>query len=299
MPKAGKTAALAACAASSLSGLSPKELTPDFLGFTSDGNPNEYAVLYFDTEQSDVDSYALARRIAQRAGLDALPCWFKVICLTGLGPNEAEEQIVLEARMASLIHGGVHSIFLDGAADLAFDTNDLKESMAGVQILRTMSIALRCPVVCSIHFNPNTDKTRGHLGSEIERKAETNLTLEKNKEGVTTIWSTKQRRAPIPKETGPCFRWDDAREMHVSTSNIKVTKADKKQGDLRALAKLTFGDPPGVMTYGKLLEAIMQVTAFQQRTAEYRIAAMTEAGFIHKNPAGDYTLSTEGQPFDD
>jgi hypothetical protein len=39
--------------------------------------------------------------------------------------------------------------------------------------------SIRKLIVGVIHFNPGGEKTRGHLGSQLERKAETNLRLDK------------------------------------------------------------------------------------------------------------------------
>ena len=77
------------------------------------------------------------------------------------------------------------------------------------------------------------DKSRGHLGSQLERKAETNLRLDKLN-GVTTIWSDKQRRAPIPKGIGPCFQWSDEARMHVSVETLQ-SAADKERREALSL----------------------------------------------------------------
>ncbi|HZM06246.1 MAG TPA: hypothetical protein VFC44_24865 [Candidatus Saccharimonadales bacterium] len=63
----------------------------------------------------------------------------------------------------------------------------------------------------------------GRDDESIYRKSET-LRLDKI-DGVTTIWSDKQRRAPIPKAAGPCFQRSDEAGMHVSVKGI-TTKDD-------------------------------------------------------------------------
>jgi hypothetical protein len=86
-----------------------------------------------------------------------------------------------------------------------------------------------CPIDGVIHFNPGTEKVRGHLGSQMERKAETNLTLEKSSDEVTRIYSLKNRRAGIPKWGGPCFKYDPERQMHV-TCDPEEWESDPKGG---------------------------------------------------------------------
>ena len=69
-----------------------------------------------------------------------------------------------------------------------------------------------------LHENPGSDigKTRGHLGSQLERKAETNLRLSKDSSGVTTGYSEKSRGAHIPKDSGIRFAFDEKLAMHVT-----------------------------------------------------------------------------------
>ncbi len=96
---------------------------------------------------------------------------------------------------------GLFAVIVDGVADLVLDVNDAKECNALVAKLHALAIKYDCPdrIICVIHENPNADtgKMRGHLGSQLERKAESNLRLRK-KEDVTVVFSDRQRRrAPI------------------------------------------------------------------------------------------------------
>ena len=63
-------------------------------------------------------------------------------------------------------------------------------------ILPLIATEQNAVVVTVLHENPNSEygKTRGHLGSQLERKAESNLRLQKdNTTGVTTIFTEKSR----------------------------------------------------------------------------------------------------------
>ena len=66
-------------------------------------------------------------------------------------------------------------IVIDGIADLQRDTNDLRESEALVGELMALSTVYNCHIICILHTNPGSDKARGHLGSSLQRKAETVL----------------------------------------------------------------------------------------------------------------------------
>jgi hypothetical protein len=151
----------------------------------------------------------------RRIHLPKPPPWFYSYCLTGLGFKAATECFLHSLQIAADTHGGIHSAFLDGIADFVSDVNDPAEANAFIAQLQDLAIQFDAPITGVIHFNPGSDKSRGHLGSQFERKAETNLRLDKTNE-ITTIWSEKQRRAPIPKGSGPSFTWSDEAQMHVS-----------------------------------------------------------------------------------
>jgi hypothetical protein len=87
------------------------------------------------------------------------------------------------------------------------------------------------PIFCIIHENPGSDgsKTRGHLGSELNRKAFANLRIDKDNEGVSTIYGTDMRKRDIPKEQGFCFAWNDAAEMHTFTGRNYQLNSIKKE----------------------------------------------------------------------
>jgi hypothetical protein len=63
-------------------------------------------------------------------------------------------------------------IVIDGIADLQRNTNDLEESDALVGALMRLSTQTNTHIICVLHTNPGTDKARGHLGSSLQRKAE-------------------------------------------------------------------------------------------------------------------------------
>jgi|TARA_R110000824_G_scaffold109305_2_gene256830 hypothetical protein len=79
-------------------------------------------------------------------------------------------------------------VIIDGIADLVSDVNNLEESNLIVQKLMQWSAKYNCHIINVIHNNYGTSKMTGHLGSFLEKKAETHIELEANtinKEWVT------------------------------------------------------------------------------------------------------------------
>ena len=283
--KVGKSALIIAMMASAMS----QDVDRDFL--TASGyNAAGKAVLYVDTEQSKDDFWWSVDRAKRRAGLTQRPEWLKAYTLTSFDARSARRALrIAMARLAEQF-GGIHSVIIDGIADLVLDVNDAEECNGLVSELHALAIRYECAIICVIHHNPGSVKTRGHLGSQIERKAETNLTLEKEDE-VTVVWSAKQRRAPIDKATGPRFRWDDELRMHVTVQS--VPRASRKLMELAELAETVLA-PGQVLRWSELLAAVQDARATPNRTpsdetARRWINAMREAGIITANN-GSYAL---------
>jgi Bifunctional DNA primase/polymerase, N-terminal/AAA domain len=226
-PKVGKSAAIGAAMASIVGEHGQGH---DYLGWKGQ-NPEGWPVLHFDTEQSPEDHYDLIERTLDRAGLSKKPTLLRSFCLTSAGVADALAAILHEAKKQFREHGGIAAIFIDGVGDLCTDPNDPKESNKLVAELYTLSIQCKCPVIVVLHENPSseTGKTRGHLGSQLERKAASNLRLEKNEKGVTQLWSERLRRGHIAKGDGPAFTWSDERKMHVSTISEKAVRELEKE----------------------------------------------------------------------
>jgi hypothetical protein len=297
-PKAGKTAVVGAILAAIFNG---NRVGPDTLGFSSE-NPHGKALLHFDTEQSRYDHDALIRRSLERAQIDEPPAWFESYCLTDISIPLRRQVIKWAVDRAAYDnrrlpgrgtpnHGGIFAIIIDGVADLCIDPNDPEEAFGLVDELHAESIQRDCPTVSVIHENPGSEsgKTRGHLGSQLERKAETPLRMVKDAgTGITTMWSDRARHGHIPKEAGTCFQWSDTVGMHVSAGTAREIKASVKQAQFRDEVAKVFGSDD-VLTYAALRERIMEVIELKIKAAENRIKTYQVEGVMTKHQTGTYS----------
>ena len=208
--KAAKTSVKMAALASMMD---PKG---DCLGFT--GTWTGGAWIHLDSEQSPFDFDKAIRVALRRAGLDAPPEWLRSYFTVHLDIDERRELFFAELERASKEHGRLSGASVDGVADMCHDPNDSAEAFALVSRLNRAAAQYGCPIIVSLHENPGTDngKTRGHLGSELARKAETNLSLAKDADGIVTMFTERSRSIHIPKATGPRFAWADDAGMHLS-----------------------------------------------------------------------------------
>lgn len=284
--KAGKSAFIGAMMAAALTE-HPSEV--DTFGVRA-SNPEQFALVHFDSEQSKFDHWRLVERALKRAGRDDMPDWLHSYCTTGYSADRTWSLLKQMVRRLNKEHGGIHSVLIDGIADLCNDVNDAAECNALVASLHDMAIEFDCPIAGVVHFNPGTEKSRGHLGSQLERKCETNLRLEKFGE-ITTVWSEKQRRAPIFKDKGPKFRFDPGAGMHVTAKPEDDPVMQAKIESLKAIRDDVFRGHPS-MRYSVLLGAIKTTVKCSEKTAERRLEVWLKYRLVEKSVAGLYVPVT-------
>lgn len=263
----------------------------DLLGFGA-SNPEGHALLHFDTEQSRFDHDQTIRRAITRAGIAVPPSWFMSFSMADLPQEQRLACLTAAIEDAIAEHGGIRVIILDGVADFMRDPNDAEEAFGFVDLLHQLAIRHDCLIVVVIHENPGSDagKTRGHLGSQLARKAETNLRLAKDAgNGITTVWADYARHCHIPKHDGECFAWSDEAKMHVSMGTAGEIRATVKTAKMREEAMTVFGDGDA-LGYGELVTAITEGLGVSKRTAERRVTTYQSEGIITKGTTGNYTL---------
>ena len=77
-------------------------------------------------------------------------------------------------------HGCIHLVMIDDIADLIRSANDETESTAIMDDLYRLAGIYNTCIICVLHFVPNGIKLRGHIGSELQRKAAGILSIEKD-----------------------------------------------------------------------------------------------------------------------
>jgi hypothetical protein len=288
--KAGKTTFISAIIASSITaaqGISDR----DTLSLTAEP-PNGQILIHVDTEQSPFDHDQLVRLSLRRAGVESIPPWIHSYSLAGFTAQELRQTLHELLRRASRSNG-IYAVILDGAADFVNDVNDPGECNPFVAELHSLAIEYNCPIINVVHENPGQDfgKMRGHLGSQLERKAESNLRLRKQDE-TTVVFSEKMRRAPILEKDGPRFRWDNQAKMHLSVASAGNVKDDLKRDKLRDMAAAVFEhlSKPSAR-YGEFLKAFQEVRKISPSYAEDKFSEMKHLGVVQKDIIGFWRLS--------
>lgn len=145
----------------------------DTLGIQIATNGKHKAVLLYDTEQSEVQLFKNVGNLLARAKQPDKPEELKAFCLTGMSRKERLHAIVQSMDKFYYQYGGIQLVVIDGIADLVKSANDEAESVAVIDELYRLAGIYNTCILCVLHFVPNGLKLRGHLGSELQRKAAT------------------------------------------------------------------------------------------------------------------------------
>lgn len=276
---------------------------PDHGGdtFTITGpNPDGKAVIHFDTEQHGKHHEKMMDAVMRRAGALEMPPWFYSYARKGASYLQLREEFEGCLKAKAKKHKGIHSAHLDGVADLCLDVNDPKDVNPLVTWLERLAVKYDCPIICILHLNPvgkndAPQKARGHLGSQLQRKCETDLRLKKDTDGVTTVYTdpTGTRGEPVFEKDGPKFAWDRDAGMHVTRSSDTLSPKDEAKSDLlRDIldAALQHASKPR-LRYGELLKAIAAVGGFSESRAEARFSEMKKLRVITKDLVGFWSAT--------
>ena len=257
----------------------------DTLGISIEGNPKGKAVLFYDTEQSEVQLYKNESTLLRRCGRDTMPEWIKAYCLTGMSRKERLKSIVLSMDRFHYQYGGIHLVVIDGIADLIRCANDEAESIAVVEELYRLAGIYNTCIVTVLHFIPNGLKLRGHLGSELQRKAAAILSIEKDSNPAVSVVKALKVRDGSPLDVPLMqFAWDKGKAMHAYLGEKpKEEKDRRKEEELVAVARELFSRKRFI-GYMELSEELQAAFDVKERTAKSYIRFMREKEIIVKSP---------------
>ncbi len=264
----------------------------DTLGLDVLANTRGKAVLLYDTEQSENQLYKNTALLLKRAGRKSKPDWLKVYYLTAMSRRERLQSIQDSMDYYYHLFGGIRLVIIDGIADLIRSANDETESIAIVEELYRLAGIYRTCIICVLHFVPNSFKLRGHLGSELQRKAAAILSIEKDTQNPEfSVVKTLKVREGSPLDVPlMLFSWDKHKAMHVYRGEKPQKEKEKrKETELTGLAKEIFSNNKQ-LSYSEFSQKIELLMDVKERTAKSYIRFMSENGIVEKDRSSSYIL---------
>jgi hypothetical protein len=139
---------------------------------------NKRKILYVDTEQSPFHCLRMMNRILRLANLptDTHP---EQLVFLGLRRYATKDRLK-KIEEAILEIEGLGLVIIDGIRDLAHDINSPGESTDLITKLMQWTDERQIHIHVVLHLNKGDDNTRGHLGTELNNKAETILQVTKD-----------------------------------------------------------------------------------------------------------------------
>lgn len=188
-------------------------------------------ILYFDTEQSRYHCHNVVERIYKLANL-SLEEEDDRLKFYGLREYTPILRVAL-IDYALRTTEGVGFVVIDGLRDLMYDINNAKESTDIMTMLMAWTSKYDLHIHIALHLNKNDSNTRGHIGTEVENKAETVLILNKNKSqaGISEVKPMHMRDKEFPMFA---FHIDD-NALPVLEVGYSVTVVKPKEKQLSAL----------------------------------------------------------------
>lgn len=174
-PKHKKTFLVSLLSAAYLGGKSKR-----FVGDIK-GHRDGRCLYHFDTEQGRFHAQKVFRRVLDMCELED-QCYSTF----GLRARSHDERLdIIEYVLKNNKDVGV--LVIDGVADLVSDVNNIEESNMVVGKIMKWTEMYQVHIITVIHTNYNSNKPTGHLGSALEKKAETQIELQKDEENEAII----------------------------------------------------------------------------------------------------------------
>lgn len=226
----------------------------DSLGFDVKLQAPRDKVLYIDTERTPQDTWNSWERTYRRAGLKKPDIDKRVIFANFKAISVNDRKKYVETIFKS--NQDIGLILFDGAGDFIRDTNSLQESGEFIDWINTFNFSIS--IVVSLHTNPNDSKPRGHIGSELCRRAESVFLVQKLDDGIREITTTfaygKVRNDG--DDISYHYKYSDENNMFISTDYApKKAATVEKEGKYMEIAGAIF-DGKTELSFGYIVTGI-------------------------------------------
>ena len=174
--KSKKTFNVSAIVASALSGST-------VLHYRSTFPENKRKILYIDTEQGRYHCQLVLKRILRLADLPEYKNPDNLIMLTLRKFSPKLRLAIVEQAIGTIPDLGL--VIIDGIRDFLYDINSSSESTDIISKFMQWTDDRQIHIHTVLHQNKNDEHARGHIGTELNNKAETIMQVEVDKEEKT------------------------------------------------------------------------------------------------------------------
>jgi hypothetical protein len=241
-------------------------------------------ILYNDTEQSHYAFHRVMNRTKAHIGLDNLPRRITGLMLRKFGPEVLMELI----EYAIIKDPEIGMVIIDGFLDLCRNYNNENDAFTVITWLKHITAKFNILVVGVIHQSKKEAYSLGHLGSAIDRYAESVLLIEKDQSKKFLTMSAQLLRNTID-EFPPVTVQFNGVDFEKSTINIK---AIKQQPESKGPFDYTATEhsymlneilPSSGASYDDLIQGIYELKAVSKIKARAFVKYWREKGMVFQD----------------
>ncbi len=241
----------------------------DTLGVTVAPNINNKAVLFYDTEQSEEQLHKNSSNILRRAQIGSKPDSFKAYNLTAMERKVRLHTIIESMDRFFHYYKGIHLVVIDGIADLVRGANDESESISVVEELYRLAGIYKTTIICVLHYTPSSGKLRGHLGSELQRKAAAILSIDRDKNPRVSVIKSIKVRDGSPYDVPLLqFSWNKELQMHTFIGEKPKEEKEQRKYDGLLKTSMRIFDSVSRLSYEDIIKSLVQDLSIKESTAE-------------------------------
>lgn len=223
-------------------------------------------ILYFDTEQSPFHCKKVLQRILKLAGLplDKQPENLIFSHLREIANLDIRREVI---RKSIYSIDDVGLVIIDGIRDLMLDINNATQATTLIGDLMQWTSEREIHIQTVLHLNKGDDNSRGHIGTELNNKAETVLQITKDPtdENRSIVSASFIRSKPFEKFA---FRiTDEPDDVNIPQLDVdyQPEATSKRSGfdyselseeEHRRALELVFQDNEKGLGYGELVDAL-------------------------------------------
>lgn len=252
------------------------------LGFDAKISNTDKVVL-IDTEQSQHDLQNSLKRMMGLIDCNSLPNNFLCYTVRQLNPAKIK-QVVSEI----CTNTDVRLIVIDGALDLILNMNDILEVKDVLDFIKALLNKHNVAIVLIVHQAKTTNYTIGHLGSFLDRFAQTVLDVSKLDNGMSEIKAQMMRSDADFKPYSFYYNYninnyslDWHNDFETKKTNIKDFNKNDHQIKVDAIFKKVTS-----YTYTDFIKVIGNEYTSSDYLSKQIIKILFDSELIYKNDAG-------------
>jgi hypothetical protein len=226
----------------------------DALGFQVSLTDNRYKCLYIDTERTPQDTWLSWERMMRRARVEK-PEIDKRITFANLKAVALSERICYTEKLLK-DNPEIGLVLFDGGSDFVMDVNDAQQIVKFSDWINSYNPLIS--EVITLHTNPTDNKPRGHLGSELLRRAESVLLLRKLDDKVREI-TTKFEFGKVRNDDDSIqtyYQWCASHNMFISTDYTPPKPVNQEREESNKKLAVEMFDGRTQVSWGYMLEFI-------------------------------------------